>query len=410
MRRWFFAFDNVQMGAHGNVFRWASRAAVGAMLLSTAVAAIGCDSNSFVPPQPEELRGTGTTLPIPLKDAAPDSALLELASARSFEIVLAPRDGDEAELWRSAARMQSGIDKIKNKVAITSASNPRSNQIELIREAMTRNPRALIVEPVDPSDGALVEAIAETRAKGIPVVLFGVPITVDKFASPSPSTSALAPLVVVAPPSFSSSARELVASAIRNAKTAELDPNGGAILLINTIGDAFISARAVAIREALNTAGISPVEEIRFDGDTAAGEKLVKESLKAHPKSILLFTVDYASTVAVRSLLSAGFTFGRAPKSDESSGPKEVPLFVVAGCYTSDTNMQDTSIQTGVAAVAEFTPVRLLRKAIATATNLSQGKTVSSPVELMVTVDDRPLHAGKLRAAVANAKKPPDAQ
>ncbi|HEX3448432.1 MAG TPA: hypothetical protein VHS97_09280, partial [Isosphaeraceae bacterium] len=80
----------------------------------------------------------------------------------------------------------------------------------------------------------------------------------------------------------------------------------------------------------------------------------------------------------------------------------------VAGCYTSDANMHDTSMQMAVAAAVDFTPVRLLRKAIATAASLAQGKVISSPAELTVAVEDRPGHAASLRAAVANAKKTAD--
>ena len=406
MRRWFCFLDKEKMLAHRIEVRCASTTIFGAMLVITAAALFGCDSTSWVPPQPEELRETASSIPIPLKDASPDPALVELASARSVEIVLAPREGDEAEFWKSAARTQSGHEKIKVKIAITGADQPRTKQLELVREAMARHPRVLIVEPVDPADVELAQAVTETRAQGIPVVLLGMPLTSDKSAAAGSSASTTAPLVVVAPPPFSSSARELVAAAIRNAKAAELDPNGGAIIVINSIGDRFIPDRVAAFREALKTAGITPVEEIRFDNEAAAGEKLVRASLKAHPKCILLFTVDYMSTSSIRSLLSGGGSF--RPASNDSS-KDEIP-FVVAGCYTGDTNVQDIGMQPAVAAVVDFTPVRLLRKAIVTAVSLSQGKVISSPVELPLAVEDRPHHAARLRAAVANAKKPVDAK
>ena len=152
MRRWFCFLDKDKMPTHRNAVRLAGIPALGAMLLLTAAASIGCDSNSFVPPRPEELRGTGTTTSVPLKDAPSAPAGLELASARAVEIVLAPRDGDEAEVWKSAARTQSGHEKIKVKVAIAAADQPKSKQIELIREAMARHPRVLVVEPADPAD------------------------------------------------------------------------------------------------------------------------------------------------------------------------------------------------------------------------------------------------------------------
>jgi ABC-type sugar transport system substrate-binding protein len=389
MQRRFCLHANDTRPTHRKSIRSAGIPALGAMLLLAVAASIGCDSNSFVPSRPEELSGTGTVTTVPLKDAPSAPASLEIASVRAVEIVLAPRDGDEAEIWKNAARTQSGHEKIKVKLAIPAADQAQLKQIELIRESMARHPRVLVVEPVDPTDSDLAHAVAETRGQGIPVVLVGRPLTGANKALATAAASATAPLVLVAPPPFASSAHELVAAAIRNAKAAELDPNGGALIVVNTLGDQFISERVAEIQKALKTAGITSVEEIRFADDAPTGEKLVKESLKAHPKVAMIFSVDYESTLAIRNLMN---------------GKSDVPLFV-SGCYTLDTNMQDLGNQLSVAAAVEFTPVRLLRKAISTAVSLAQGKVISSPVELSVVVDDRPLHAVGLRAAVANAKK-----
>jgi ABC-type sugar transport system substrate-binding protein len=394
MRRWFCFLDKDKMPSHRNAVRLAGMSALGAMLLLAAAASIGCDSNSFVPPRPDELRGTGATTSVQFKDSPSAPAGLELASARSVEIVLAPREGDEAEVWKGAARTQSGHEKIKVKIAITGADQPKAKQIDLVREAMARHPRVLIVEPADPADVALAQAVAETRAQGVPVVLIGRPLTGDNKAPATASASSPAPLVVVAPPPFAPSARELVETTIRNAKAADLDPSGGAIIIINTLGDQFITERVAGIRDALETAGITSIDEIRFANEIARGEYLVKDRLMTHPKVALIFTVDYASTMALRSLMSL---------------KAESPVFV-AGCFTSDTNMLDLSNQMPVAAVVDFTPVRLLRKAIATAAGLAQGKVISSPAELTVVVVDMPAHAAGLKAWAANEKKAKDAK
>ena len=58
-----------------------------------------------------------------------------------------------------------------------------------------------------------------------------------------------------------------------------------------------------------------------------------------------------------------------------------------------------------VAAAVDFTPVRLLRKAIATAASLAQGKVISSPAELAVVVDDRPAHAAGSASGGCQRKK-----
>jgi hypothetical protein len=362
--------------------------ALGSILIVWAVASIGCDSNAFVPPQPEELRGAATTITTPIKDPAAAPGGGEIASVRAIEIVLAPRDGDEAEIWKSAARTQAGHEKVKIKPAIADPAQPKSKQIDLVREAMARNPRVLIVEPEEPADSALAAAIEETRAKGIPVVLVGKGLAGDKPASAASADSTRAPLIVVTPRPFAPSARELVAAAVRNATQAGLEPKAGAILVINTKGDQFQTERVDELKKGLQNDGITQVIEIAITGDTPANEKLVKETLKAHPNISLVFSVDYASTVAIRGVLG---------------GKGDSPI-VVAGCYTSDSNMQDITNQMTVAAAVDFTPVRLLRKAVTTAALLSQGKVVASPAELSIVVEDRPIHAQAIKAAVANAK------
>ena len=327
---------------------------------------------------------------------------VELASAQGCRDRAGPARGDEAEFWKSAARTQSGHEKIKVKIAISGADQPKTKQLELVREAMARHPRVLIVEPVDPADVELAQAVAGTRAQGIPVVLLGMPLTSDKSAAAGSSgTSTTAPLVVVAPPPFSSSARELVAAAIRNAKAAELDPNGGAIIVINSIGDRFIPDRVAAFREALKTAGITPVEEIRVRQRSSGGRKARESKLEGSSEvRILLFTVDYTSTSAIRGLLSGGGSF--RPASNE---PPRTKFRSSSRHAIRRHQLPGYRHAVAVAAAVDFTPVRLLRKAIVTAVSLSQGKVISSPAELPLAVEDRPHHAARLRAAIANAKK-----
>lgn len=88
-----------------------------------------------------------------------------------------------------------------------------------MREAVARHPQALIVEPGDPADKELAKAIHEAQAAKVPVVLLDRPL-----AQGAGNTGA--PTILVEPEPFADSARQLVASAIRNAKNAKLDPRG----------------------------------------------------------------------------------------------------------------------------------------------------------------------------------------
>ncbi len=60
--------------------------------------------------------------------------------------------------------------------------------------------------------------------------------------------------------------------------------------------------------------------------------------------------------------------------------------FLVAGCYAGDEVSADLSKVIKFAAVAVYTPVRLLRKAVATAASLAQGQDVPARIEFPVNV------------------------
>jgi ABC-type sugar transport system substrate-binding protein len=359
-----------------------------ALAVSTSLISIGCDSNStFLPPPPDGLRDSASVDSIDLPAA---SAIEGTASgARSIEMILDRRDPSEITGVLTAARTQAGIDKVRLRPKVLGDAEPPSQQVELVREALARHPLALILEPADPSDARLAEALQKAQADGIPVVLLNRPLAAKAADAPpkqstapkgaarpgpadTPESAGSSNLVLVAPPSFTQSARQLVASAIRNAKNARLDPQGGAVVLVNQIGDTFNQERATAIRNALKDAGIKTVEEISFSKSPDAGAKLLKQKLTANPKLVLVFAIDGLSTTASRQVMT-----------------ELIPdrLFVQSA-YASDGNYTDMIRIADFAAVAAFAPNRVVRKAISTAVSLSQGRSVPARVEVPVEVHD----------------------
>ena len=394
-----------------------------ALAVSAAFVSIGCDSNStFLPPPPDGLRGSASQdlidLPAP---EAPDGTA---SGARSVEMILDRRDPSEIDTVLTAARTQAGLDKVRLRPNVLGDADPPSKQVELVREAVARHPLALIVEPADPSDTRMAEAIQKAQADGIPVVLLNRPLAttasnagaakatdaarkestapapaVRPGPSATPESAGSASLVLVAPPPFAPSARQLVASAIRNAKNAGLDPKGGAVLLVNEIGDLFSGERITAIRSALKDAGITSVEEIRFSKSAEAGAKLLKEKLTTNPKPVLLFATDGLTTTAARQVMA-----------------QLIPdrLYVQAA-FASDGNFTDMIRIADFAAVAAYTPNRVMRKAISTAVSLSQGRSVPARVEVPVeffdsdeksTTPQSPIYYKKTRSG-PNAKTGP---
>jgi hypothetical protein len=189
---------------------------------------------------------------------------------------------------------------------------------------------------------------------------------------------------LIKPPSFGPTAELLVASAMRNAKNAKLDPREGAIILVNALGDQLIPERALAIRNALDAAGIKNIQEVSFSKQAETGTKLLKERLKANPKVVLVFSVDSLSSTAGRQAV-ADIVVKRP--------------FILAGYASEETYA--TSTQAGdFAAVAEYAPVRLVRKGITTATALARGRDVPSVYELPILFHDSPENATTAKSPV----------
>ena len=366
MRRWFRFPGRMSWVTSLRAVGLQRESARAILVIVATWASFGCDSFSFVPPQPDELRGASGATPV----AAP---------TRSIDFVLGAHGPDEVEVWKTSARAQAGLDKIRLK--LIGPAEPPLTQAELIREAQAHDPRVLVIESSGRDDPPLLKAIEQAQSQGIPVVLLGAPLAGAKAAAEAPGESKTAstdspghqsPIISVMPPPFSASAKQLVSAAIRNAHYSGLEPGKSAIVVINTTGDPFVAERSLAIKDALKAAGITTVFEARFADEAINAEKVLSASLKDHPETILVFLVDSVSSSALRGLV----------KNDTTH------RFFVAGCYVAESQLADMTGNAHVAAVAEFTPSRLMRKAIATAAALAQGRDVPPLVEFPINVSD----------------------
>lgn len=332
--------------------------------------AIGCDSMSFTPPRPPEL-----STPAPATRLKVDAAAT--TGLKSLDVILAPRSAEDLEFLRIAARVQSGLDKVRSRVVDIPGAGPEATawteRARAVGEAVAEKPLALLIEaPASPSP-ELAKAADEARAKGVPVIALGGPLKDDakkegegEAESKSAST---APLVVVVPEAFSLSAGLLVERAIRNAKTGKLDPKAGAVLLIDTVSDPLVEDRAGALREALKKQGVEAVEELRFAGPDDDGQKKLIEHLKAHPKTALVLAADLVG-------------LDIADKTIEIL--KQDHPFVMAG-YSPDENHSRNQTQGGqYAAVGVYSADRLLRKGISVGAAVSRGEDVPDRVEFTI--------------------------
>jgi len=384
------------------------------LVVASMTASFGCGSGAFIPPPPEELQGSA---------GAPESAAgsasgpagweTEPAAAKVLELILDRRDPDEEEIVTSAARVQGGLEMVKLKIAFLRKQDLAARQVDLVRESLARRPLALVVEPADPTDRRLAQVIDEARGEGVPVVLFGRPLAGDQGtardladtkptagngptqsgagqgAATSPNPGSRKPMVLVKPSSFTSSAQQLVAAAIRNAQNARLEPRGGAVLMINTIGDLFIPDRAQAIHSALKANGITKIQEISFSKQAGVGSKLLTERLKADPKLVMVFSVDTLSSQATRDVMT-DIVLDRP--------------FILAG-YAAEESYARSTLMGDFAALAVYAPTRLVRRSIATAVALAQGRTVPSVIELPIEIFDSPEDSTTAKSPIYSKSK-----
>ncbi len=344
----------------------------------------GCGTGDFVPPPPaaRDAGGGGSRGPA----AAAKDPFITGSTVRNVELIQSRRlDPEEAANERSTARSQAGFEKARLHVLPhddtgspeegsgpkPAGAQPETSQVELVRGAVTRKPQALIIEPDDPASEELGRAIQEVRAAKIPVVVIGGPI---------PGTSSgpgLAPLVQVRAQPFADSARLLVALSMRNARNAKLNPEAGAIVVTTEPSDLFQAERLKAVREALKAAKVAAVEELRVPKKTDVAVDTLKKRLKADPKPSLVISLDFTGCTASNTI--AGEIIEERP-------------FIQAG-YTSETALGRMALMGEFAALAEFSPTRLIQRAITDAVALAQGRHVRETDELVVTVRESPAAA-----------------
>jgi ABC-type sugar transport system substrate-binding protein len=344
----------------------------------------GCGDGDFVPPPPPVARDTGGGAS--RGTAAARDPFTTGGTVRSIDFIQSPRlDPEEAAIERSTARSQAGFEKARvhlmpvddtgtpdeGSSPTQGGSRPEKSQVELVRGAITRKPQAVIIEPEDPASEELGRAIQEVRAAKIPVVVIGGPI------AGTSAGSGLARLVHVRPQPFADSARQLVALAMRNARNAKLNPQGGAIVVITEPGDLFQAERLKAVREALKDAKITAVEELRVPKTTAEAADLLKKRLQADTKPSLVISIDLTGSTVSNTI--AGEIIEKRP-------------FIQVG-YTSESGMGRMALMGEFAAIAEFMPNRLIQRAITNAIALAQGRDVREPDELVVTVRESPATA-----------------
>jgi hypothetical protein len=185
-------------------------------------------------------------------------------------------------------------------------------------------------------------------------------------------------MILVAPHAFADSAHRLVALAIRNLKKAKVDPARGALILITEPADRLLPDRAAAVRKALADAKIEAVEDLRVSKELTAGSKVLKQRLQEDTKPVMVFFLDWN-----------GATICRDAVSELGEGRS----LVLAG-YTAD-ETRNRMVSTGdYAAVAEYDPSRLVRKAVNIAAAAAHGRETKEIEEVVINILESPAGSG----------------
>jgi ABC-type sugar transport system substrate-binding protein len=344
-----------------------------ALVLGGGLLVLGCDSASFVAPRPAELGG-GDSSAGPVSGAGAGGARSAELSTRTIELITGPLNSGYSEGVKKIARIQAGLDAALIQINVAGEDGKPLEAPALAQSALARNPKALVLYFLDESEPAMAGVITQARAKGVPVVVIAGPragLQSSKAKAPDAqggSTSTPAPLVHVVPESLTAAARSIVEAAIRNARNAKLKPEEGAILTINEASDSLVEERAEALREVLKSEGIKTIQDLRFSGNLGEAKERVIELLRAHLKAVIVVSADHIGLTASFQAMS-------------EMGPQRP--YVVAG-FTPEESGGNMTKTGEFAAVAIYSPERLLRKAVYIAASLGRGEKVADRVEVIV--------------------------
>jgi ABC-type sugar transport system substrate-binding protein len=307
-------------------------------------------------------------------------------------VIVGLHDPLESETLQNTARSQAGLERARIQIAVRGEKGNQATEAELVRKAIARNPLVLVVEPSDPADVELAKAVDLARSRGVPVILIGRAL---KESSPGPpsraesgsagaTSSGFGQLLVVAPEPFSTAATALVEAAINNARNGKLSPQAGAVITVNTASDSLVPERVQALRDALTKAGVTAIDEVRFGNEPNTASKTVAEFLRANRKATLVLATDRGGLMAAFAALN-------------ELGEKRP--YVIAG-FSADESGSRMVAAGEFAAIAVFSPERLLRKSIMTAAAVGRGEKLPDRVMLIV-----PVHVSPSESALARMYK-----
>jgi D-xylose transport system substrate-binding protein len=296
----------------------------------------------------------------PAASASFDQPIAAPGAAKTTRIVLIlPAEStEEHRVWEQVARTEAGLATAIFELRRPESGEPATRQGELVREAAGRGASALIV--VAENAQAIAPALAEARDRGVPIVLLDRPVDVPGR-----------PLPLVTCPPFDASARALVKAAMEEAKAWQLSPQGPALILVNSRGDAHTEARVAALKAALEDAGVTQLDAVHFGFGVprplvSQVEKTVVDACEAHPELAMVLADDDLGITGAEIARESLGSKGRFALVGFTANPKNRDLVRVRAC----------------AALVDVNVVGIARQAVRTALQLIRGETVGDRIEV----------------------------
>jgi ABC-type sugar transport system substrate-binding protein len=357
------------------------------LALAAAVVAPGCDSMSFVPPPPAEMRNppetsslssrTGPMNSAPTSNERPSIRVparsaggkRQVAAARTVELILAtPPSVDriilEQTLRREAGRAKMAFRTVKPEAlrepsqhATPRPLNP-AELAEAIAAAVARGAAALIVEPnLDPG---VVDALYQARAYGVAVLLLDRPVP--------PRGGQSIPWITFA--SFAGPGREIVETVLDAAsRLGRLKER--VLVLENRSPDPYGARRLESLTTALKAARRA-YELVAFEGDSSAALAALRKSLAADSKVAILLAEEDNGLWACHA--------AQAERRKENQ-----PEFILGGYISYDIRSANEKLA-GFTAFGDRAVEPFAMKAFRTVQSLIEGKPVGERVEMPINV------------------------
>jgi ABC-type sugar transport system substrate-binding protein len=300
----------------------------------------GCQPEVGVP------GATGTTLP-----EAP-----EPKPVSAIGLVMPSRDVLGASVYEQVFRHEAAQRGI---VCDTILSEP-GREAEAVREMAGRGVSALVVVPATDEREEVGTALAEARAKGLPILM---------LERDAPAGEPGLPLVGFSPDD--EAARALVEHASKAARDAGYPEDVKAVLLINGPFDVLGRQKVAALHQALEQAHIEALPDLHFEGFQKEARAVLDPLLKEHPEVGIVLAIEDQGVMTAASARDEADPKGRR--------------FVFAGFVNSPDTTKMTEFGLS-AAVAEQRIPRLAKRAFDAAFALAEGQSPPQDLTVQTTV------------------------